>query len=409
MDASDVPPLRMPAGLAPDNAATIDFLKTAAIVLASGAVGYAAYVLLIGDDGGASAVPAGTLDVLGGAIALVGTAVIIFLALAVHEAGHLLGGWLSGFRFQLLAVGPFMVTRTNTGYQVELHTHWSLYGGMAGSVPTDLQDLARGEARMVAGGPAASLLLGLLAIGAYIALGLYDAVPSGTLPIGWMAADGTLIFGTVSLSIGVVTLVPVTTSGFFTDGSRLLRIWRNHPAAARDAAVFALTALLFEKRPCTWEPALVDQATAVDDETPYDVEGRRLAYLHALDTGDMTRAHRLLQEALDRHALYPPALLPSLALEAAFFEGAVRQDAGAAARWRAVGTGRTPFDDESLRLRAQVAVQWATGEPTADTISRAREALAGDPVRGLAAAATQWLNALCRPSSARCTKAHRSV
>ena len=387
----------MPAELNPAGASDRQTVKTVAMVLVGAAVGAVGALWLFG-GADADAVTAEPHLGIGWTIGVVvGIVGVLGLVLATHEAGHLLGGWMSGFRFQLFVVGPLMITRTAGGIRARLHTQWSLYGGLALSLPTDLHNLARREARMVAGGPAASLVLGFLGVGAYVAFGGTDLTPRSA-PVGWLLARGAYLFGTGSLGVGLITLVPTTTSGFLTDGARLWRSWRGHPAAPRDAAVFALTALLFVKRPRDWDRALVRQACAPDDETLYDVEGRRLAYLHLLDAGDAAAAQDALQEALDRHALYPPTLLPTLFAEAAFFEGAVRGDGEAARRWLDAA-GDAPALDASTLLRAQAAAAWAAEAPdAADALRAARAALDASAFPALAEAAHAWLDALARPT-----------
>lgn len=392
-----LPPLRMPTDLDPAGTSTQQATQTVAMALVGAAVGAAAALWLFGGGDATGAPTEADLGMGWMVVAGIGLVIVVCLTLAAHEAGHLLGGWLSGFRFRLFVVGPLMLTRTTDGLHAQWHTHWALYGGLALSLPTDLHDLARREARMVAGGPVTSLLLGLAGLGTYIALGGADVGPPGSAPVGWLLTHGALFASAGSLGIGLVTLLPTTTSGFSTDGARLWRYWRDHPAAERDAAVFALTALLFVDRPRDWDPTLVQQATAVDDETLFDVEGRRLAYLYALDTGDLRTAYDALQGALDRHALYPPALQATLTAEAAFFEGAVRGDAAAAQHWLAA-TGDGAALDEETRLRAAAAVAWAGGGDATEALDRARTALANSTALPLAAAARDWLATLARPA-----------
>lgn len=396
MNIRALPPLQFPAGLSPDDDSHAPSGATwtpIATTLGAAAGGAAVGFWMFAGEPSAAATPEADLSALGIGVALAGLALIALLALAAHEAGHLVGGWASGFRFHLFVVGPLMLTRTGDGIKAQLHTNWSLYGGLAASLPTDLHDLRRREAYMVAGGPAMSVLLGAGAMGAYIAGNLHSVLPSGPVPLGWMAAEGLFFFGTISLGIGLITLIPTTTSGFYTDGARLLRMARNHPAAERDAAVFALTALQFVDRPREWAPAVVAQAHTTDDDTLFDVEGRRLAYLHALDTGDMTQARCLLQEALDRHTRYPDTLIDYLTAEAAFFEGAVRNDGAAAAQWVSLLEGGSLLDEET-RLRAEVAVAHANGTLTPEALAEARAALAASPSLGLARAACDWIDAL---------------
>ena len=395
MDDDRLRPLQMPPDLNSEGNSTRPSVKTIAMVLVGAATGAAISLMLFRGESSGSSPPEADLGVVWALTATVGLVVLIGLALAAHEVGHLLGGWLSGFRFQLFALGPLMLTRAPDGLRARWHTHWSLYGGLALSLPTDLTDLAHREARMVAGGPVTSLLLGLTGIGAYLALGEAAGAPRGSVPFGWLLVNGAFFFGVGSLGIGLVTLIPTTTSGFYTDGARLWRLWRDHPATERDAAVFALTALLFAERPRDWNTDLVEQAIAVDDNTLFDVEGRRLAYFHAIDGGDFAVARNRLQGAIDRHAIYPSALLSNLTGEAAFFEGAVRGDAPAARRWLAA-SGTSAGLNESTQLRAQAAAAWAAGEAAGDMLDRARDALSSDMAPPLAAAQRDWLNVLAR-------------
>ena len=192
-------------------------MSTAAFVIAGMLVGFLVRELIAGT---------GALPELDGSFPGWGPSLLVvlgcaFLALPVHEAGHLLGGWLVGFRFCLFVAGPVMVVREATGIGLRWNRDFSLYGGLAASVPTHADDLSRPHAWMVAGGPLTSVVSG----GASLAL-------SGLLlGNGWepgSAAEGALLlglltFGASSVLIGLVTLIPTTTSGFPTDGAQLLR------------------------------------------------------------------------------------------------------------------------------------------------------------------------------------------
>ena len=294
---------------------------------------------------------------------------------------------MRGFRFQLFAVGPLMLTRSDNSIQVRLHTHWALYGGIALAMPGGNSDTdPTSEAWMVAGGPAMSFLLGCAALAGAWALGFLDAPRLS-------AAGALYYFGFSSLGIGLVTLIPTTTSGFLTDGARLWRYWRNHPAAERDSAVFALTAASAAERPRNWSPALIAQATTAEDGTVHDVSAHLLSYQHHLDAENLPAARTALQEALDRYDLYPASLQPTLTSEAAFFEGAVRADADAAGRWLAVHDTAPPLGT-SIRRRAEAAVALATGNGAAEAIDAARQALSDQPFAGLRAAERDWIAAM---------------
>jgi len=400
-------PLRMPdelvkeassskAALLPGSSSTWSTLKLVGFVVGGAAIGIAAYAATSQDGIGFDMQ---VLMQMSGAMWIqflaltAGTVLVPLLVLAVHEAGHLVGGWLRGFRFQLFAVGPLMLTRSDHGIQMQLHTHWALYGGIALALPASSGDSSpsldpSSEAWMVAGGPAMSFLLGVGALAGAWALGFTNAAR--------LSAAGALYYvGFSSLGVGLVTLIPATTSGFLTDGARLWRFWKGHPAAERDAAVFALTAASATRRPRNWSPDLIAQATSVEDETMYDASAHLLAYQHYLDVENLPAAQTALQDALDRYDRYPAPLQPTLTAEAAFFEGAVRADADAAATWIAVHHTTPPLG-ASTRRRAEAAVAVAAGNSAAEAVDAAVQALNDQPFAGLRAAERDWIAALAQ-------------
>lgn len=170
--SSDVPlpPLRVPPAL--DEAGGTSSSGTAVRELAGG---FAAGAVAMGgrywlfSRGGLLPATSAALSSPGVALAFVGLMLLIPVVLVVHEGGHLLGGRFVRFRFHLFVVGPLMVVRTAEGIRARLNTNLSLYGGLAASVPTAFHDLNRRMAVMVAGGPAASLMSGAVAIATYLA------------------------------------------------------------------------------------------------------------------------------------------------------------------------------------------------------------------------------------------------
>ena len=235
-------PLRMPDELASQADSSSELspvggtLKLVGFVVGGAAAGIAAYAATSPDGLGfdvQALLQMSGIDWMQALALAVGAVLVVFCVLAVHEAGHLVGGWMRGFRFQLFAVGPLMLTGSEGGIQMRLHTHWALYGGIAGALPDgndppnlstpDLStpDLSA-EAWMVAGGPAMSFLVGCAALAGAWALGFLDMPRLSVAGVPYY-------FGCSSLGIGLITLIPTTTSGFLTDGARLWRYWRSHP------------------------------------------------------------------------------------------------------------------------------------------------------------------------------------
>jgi hypothetical protein len=183
---------------------------------------------------------------------------------------------------------------------------------------------------MVAAGPMVSLMVG----GQFLAL--YQATSpllfrDGAPFIARLTALALLIIGGASLLIGLVTLIPSRSGGFYSDGARMLRLMRATEETEREVALIALTGMsMAGTRPRDWDAALVRRGADIRDHGPFEVLGHQLAYAHALDSGDVDAARRHLQEALQRADQLPAGARGSLMLSAATFAALYDGDAATA-------------------------------------------------------------------------------
>ena len=122
-------------------------------------------------------------------------AIAVFLALAVHEIGHALGGSLRGLRLTMLIVGPVHIQRGTDGRLCwRLNRKLSYAGGMVWSAPQSTAGLRRAMLCFAAGGPVTSIVVGVLVLAIYM---LWE-LPGATLGIHGSFRD--------ALSLGVFTL-----------------------------------------------------------------------------------------------------------------------------------------------------------------------------------------------------------
>jgi len=206
------------------------------------------------------------------------------------------------------------------------------------------------HAAMTAGGPAAHLAL------AGIVLAV--AVLRGGLPV-WLTAV------TLTLS-GLASLLPLElgADGRWTDG-RWLRAWLLRPEqAAQRVGTGALQAALGSgRRPREWDERWAGLAAA-GPRQPADrvqVAGCLLAYVRALDRGDVDEAARLITRAFAARRLLPAGARLVLAAETAFFVARYRCDAALAERLLE-GEVRGPLPALEADLqRARAAVHLAAG------------------------------------------------
>lgn len=313
---------------------------------------------------------------------------LLIFALAAHELGHLIGGWLVGFRFMLFIVGPLKIAREGEAVRVRLNKDIFLYGGLASAMPTDDRDLPRRLAVIIAGGPLTSLLLGLISLGLFIWLN--TTIPAESL---WSSFTFyALVFGFGNLALFVATSLPGKTSGFDTDGAQLLDALRGGHRAERKWLMAAIVAASTDGvRPRYWKAEYLERLLALREGGPDDVMLNYLGYYHFLDVGQIRRAGGLLDLCLEQAASFPPAVRPMLFAEAAYFHAFHQHNASAARQFLPSATGG--MLEAHTRLRAEAAVLLAEGR-FVESVEKARAGLAGVEKswdKGGALAEQEWL------------------
>ena len=340
---------------------------------------------------------------------------ILGLALAVHEGGHMLAGLWVGFRFLLLVLGPFRLIRGRRGLRLELNPNLLLYGGLTVSQPLDFRNLTRRFATVAAGGPFASLALGLFCAALGYGLPFATTPPACRDSVQLICRDVLaaltranaplvlvlLLAAFISISLAISTLVPAETSGNLSDGALLLSLSRSdRPAQLRAYLLMLQAAFLAGDRPRQLDRSLVQRAVAVQAGGQLDALARLYAYYYAIDTGDLLSAYDHLKVALARYAEYPRSLRAILGLEAAYFIAFHHHDPEAAGAWLGRGKGNSP--PSGAWLRAEAAVLLAAGHRS-EANHLAQLALrqpASSMAPGITRAEREWLEAIIEKASA---------
>ncbi|MBV1756458.1 MAG: M50 family metallopeptidase [Dethiosulfatibacter sp.] len=145
----------------------------------------------------------------------------------VHELGHILVGLKEGFKFYIFIAGPFGLKRNeNDKIVFYIEKDISLWGGLGATVPRyDNEDNYRKFGHILLGGPIASIFFGAIALSLAI-------ITSNKL---------FLLFGVMSLSMGVVSLIPLRNGAFYTDGGRWLRMHKSEKTKIVEMALWNLT------------------------------------------------------------------------------------------------------------------------------------------------------------------------
>ena len=290
---------------------------------------------------------------IGGLLLLVPVAWLI--AVLAHELGHVLMGHRQGFAFHWLAVGPFMwkkqLGRVRFSWNKDLNTA----GGMALCVPPDGHNLRRRFMAFAAGGPLASVVF------AALALGVYALLPRAASPLGQVLTAVPALAGAISALLALATLIPMHTGGFYSDGARVLNLWRNGPAGQLELALLSvMVPSMAGTRPRELARELLDAAAALPQELPFKLYLYHYLYLISLDASHTDQAAHYLRECRERVVLMPPALQGSVWLESAFFSAAYEQDVPAALAFQAQAQP-SPHTQADVPPRVEAALARAAG------------------------------------------------
>lgn len=268
----------------------------------------------------------------------------ILLVLAVHEMGHLLGGFSRGMRFLLFVVGPLQWSRSANGVQFNWVFNMGTFGGLAACTPNPDRSLRSQMLPMAVGGPAASLLLAALGLGlSLIADGRWSA---------W-----GLIIGLLSGLIFLVTALPMRAGNFMSDGAQLLEILRGGSAVeSRHRLSILMGQSLTGLRPSEWDGELLDAALdANDPEALRRISLHYLALLRELDLGRFDAAEKHAEALAQGFDDYPKGFRQSLAVELIIYHGLYRNDLDAAREWATFSKGGVV--DQARRKLAEALLE----------------------------------------------------
>lgn len=243
----------------------------------------------------------------------------IFLVLLIHELGHVLGGLAFGNQFALLIAGPLKVENENGKLKWGINRNLGAFGGLAMTIPTNTDNFKARRTATVAAGPGASLLLALLALAPVFLLPM-QALPS---PIRFFL----LCLGFLSLTIFLVTIIPMQSGGFMSDGAQLLNIYRNNPTASRYEALLRLVAELQQgKRPKDISEEQIERITSLGYDDTFGLSGLNYQYYRAIDRREWEDAEQYMNLFQEKIEVFPKAFQNALWAEVAIYYSLVSPD-----------------------------------------------------------------------------------
>ncbi|MGH7574580.1 MAG: hypothetical protein ACREM1_05535 [Longimicrobiales bacterium] len=154
--------------------------------------------------------------------AAVGIIVIIaaHVVLLIHELGHVLGGWLAGYRFRELIVGLVTVERRGDRLRVGLNRRLRHYGGRVLMLPGRAQESKGRTVLLLVLGPVTSLAAG--SVVTLAGLAWLSGAAVATVDLGEILLTRQIaVIGVGSVVVGLANLVPVSFHGRKSDGAKL--------------------------------------------------------------------------------------------------------------------------------------------------------------------------------------------
>jgi hypothetical protein len=135
-----------------------------------------------------------------------------FIAILLHELGHLLAGLIQGFKLQLFVVAFLGIKRVDDKVVFYFNKDLQFFGGIAATSPQKITNYLKKQfAYILIAGPLSSLIFGLLF------LFLFKTTDS-------IFNSSTGIIGIISSGLFLATTLPSKSGVFFTDRKRMQRL-----------------------------------------------------------------------------------------------------------------------------------------------------------------------------------------
>jgi Peptidase family M50 len=276
---------------------------------------------------------------------MLGCLLAFYIAVLVHELGHLIAGIASDFEFHGIGVGLFSLNKVARGFRLRIVPRRIVTGGYTDMAPRQAEALVGRLIRLTAGGPIATVLLLIV-----------------TLLLPWSFLIGCLLV--VDLLLTFSALVPYAVQGHTSDAKKVLILARRGPDSDRLAAIvylLALDARGIELR--DWPCELLEKATATTADTTFRGVELGLRYLVALDSGDAEAIAGALEQALAwSHEVSSEARRAWFA-NASYFQGIFRNNASLASAWlRRAYNVRGAVSRKAWDSRPLAAIAFAEGK-----------------------------------------------
>lgn len=213
-----------------------------------------------------------------------------FVIVLVHEFGHAVTGLALGMKLRAFIVGPFQWRIREGKWKFRFQPgHFFSTGGATAVVPTNPQQSHREQLCMIAAGPFASLLLGLISLWAAL------SAPGHPWEQAWLFLS---CVGTLSLLVGVLNLVPFQSGSAYSDGAQIYQLLAEGPwADYHSVASVVGSTLVTPLRPRDYDIDAIHRASASITRGPRAMLLHLYASSYYLDRGQIREAAQAFTQA----------------------------------------------------------------------------------------------------------------
>ncbi|HEY6180985.1 MAG TPA: M50 family metallopeptidase [Terriglobales bacterium] len=267
---------------------------------------------------------------------------LFILAITIHEVGHLVAGWVVGFHFSSIQVGPLMLENEYGVLRSRLSFDMMAFGS-AGMYANGVRKLRRRSIVYIAGGPAANLLTVVVVV-------LVSYLIPSTSSSGLATAAGQL--AAISLLLAMISLVPITSN----DGAIIEMLLFSPFSARRYISTVALGSQFNQGiRAGLWKQTWVKAATYIPDKSHNEFYASWMAYLFANDRKNGALAAQYLERCLEITPSLTTMFRDLVAQEAVVFISWFKTDPTLAEKWLLQVKQRRSLP-QLLQVRIEVAL-----------------------------------------------------
>jgi hypothetical protein len=283
---------------------------------------------------------------------------LYFVVVGFHEIGHAVAGKLVGFDFRMYIIGPFFWEKENQDWKFKWNKSLNLSGGMVVCTPIAEHNLRAKFIKYAVGGPLASMILTILSLIAYFLISA-----SVTAHFERFLGVVLLVTSFLSFMIFLVTAIPFKAGTFYSDGGRMLRLFKNDETSEMEILFLKIMSKTTSgQRYAQLNSSDLQRAYELADKLndPFKVYLLGYWFHNAFDKKDYDEAEGFLIQYLDKIQEIPEAFRGVCWLDASIFYGLASKDLAKCKEFWDKFTP-SPFVPKGQILMAEAILEWLSG------------------------------------------------